>query len=130
MPARVTVSRELSSLFAVLANPHRVRLVEELREGEVDVNGLQKALGISHSSVSQHLAVLRAHRIVAERREGRHVFYRLTQAKLAEWVRGGLDFIERDLTQEHEIRAAVEQARVIWSPTGGEVPVRLEPTDD
>ncbi|MBK7927847.1 MAG: winged helix-turn-helix transcriptional regulator [Bryobacterales bacterium] len=130
MPARVTVSRELSSLFAVLANPHRVRLVEELREGEVDVNGLQKALGISHSSVSQHLAVLRAHRIVAERREGRHVFYRLTQAKLAEWVRGGLDFIERDLTQEHEMRAAVEQARVIWSPTGGTVPVRMEPTDD
>lgn len=130
MPARVTVSRELSSLFAVLANPHRVRLVEELREGEVDVNGLQKALGISHSSVSQHLAVLRAHRIVAERREGRHVFYRLTQAKLAEWVRGGLDFIERDLTQEHEIRAAVEQARVIWSPTGGDGAARLEPTDD
>mgnify|MGYP000913303985 CR=1 FL=1 len=130
MPARVTVSRELSSLFAVLANPHRVRLVEELREGEVDVNGLQKALGISHSSVSQHLAVLRAHRIVAERREGRHVFYRLTQAKLAEWVRGGLDFIERDLSQEHEIRAAVEQARVIWSPTGGDFPARLEPTDD
>jgi len=130
VPARVTVSRELSSLFAVLANPHRVRLVEELREGEVDVNGLQKALGISHSSVSQHLAVLRAHRIVAERREGRHVFYRLTQAKLAEWVRGGLDFIERDLTQEHEMRAAVEQARVIWSPTGGAVPVRMEPTDD
>lgn len=130
MPARITVSRELSALFSVLANPHRVRLVEELRGGEVDVNGLQKALGISHSSVSQHLAVLRAHRIVMERREGRHVFYRLAHAKLAEWVRGGLDFIERDLVQEHEIRAAVEQARVIWSPAGGEDAGRMEPTDE
>lgn len=116
MPVRATVSKELASLFGVLGNPHRVRLVEELREAEVDVNGLQRALGISHSSVSQHLAVLRAHRIVTERREGRHVYYRLTQSELAEWVRTGLDFIERDLNQEHEIRTAVEQVRVIWSP--------------
>lgn len=130
MPVRVTVSKELSALFGVLANPHRVRLVEELREGEVDVNGLQKALGISHSSVSQHLAVLRAHRIVIERREGRHVFYRLTDPSLAEWVRAGLDFIERDLIQGHEIRVAVEQARVIWSPAGAESPAGLEPSDE
>lgn len=116
MPVRATVSKELAALFGVLGNPHRVRLVEELREAEVDVNGLQRALGISHSSVSQHLAVLRAHRIVTERREGRHVYYRLTQSELAEWVRTGLDFIERDLNQELEIRSAVEQVRVIWSP--------------
>lgn len=116
MPVRTTVSKELAALFGVLGNPHRVRLVEELRDAEVDVNGLQRALGISHSSVSQHLAVLRAHRVVTERREGRHVYYRLTQTALADWVRTGLDFIERDLDQEHEIRSAVEQVRVIWSP--------------
>ncbi|MEP7367288.1 MAG: metalloregulator ArsR/SmtB family transcription factor [Acidobacteriota bacterium] len=116
MPVRTTVSKELAALFGVLGNPHRVRLVEELRSGELDVNGLQQALGISHSSVSQHLAVLRAHRVVTERREGRHVFYRLTNAELAGWVRKGLDFIERDLNQEHEIRSAVEQVRMIWAP--------------
>jgi ArsR family transcriptional regulator, lead/cadmium/zinc/bismuth-responsive transcriptional repressor len=130
MPVRATVSKELASLFGVLSNPHRLRLVEELRDAEVDVNGLQQALGISHSSVSQHLAVLRAHRIVIERRVGRHVFYRLRHTELAEWIRTGLDFIERDLDQEHEFRAAVEQVRVIWSPAAGASPARVELAQD
>jgi DNA-binding transcriptional ArsR family regulator len=130
MPVRATVSKELASLFGVMSNPYRLRLVEELRGSEVDVNGLQRALGISHSSVSQHLAVLRAHRIVTERREGRHVFYRLTQTELAEWIRTGLDFIERDLDQEHEIRAAVAQVRVIWSPASGASPASIELAQD
>ena len=116
MPGRVTVSRELAALFGVLSNPHRVRLIEELREDEKDVNGLQTALGISHSGVSQHLALLRAHRLVTERREGRHVYYRLSQPKLAQWIVEGLDFIHGELMQEEAIRAAVEQARVLWAP--------------
>jgi DNA-binding transcriptional ArsR family regulator len=111
-----TVSRELSALFGVLSNPHRVRLIEELRCGERDVNGLQVALGISHSGVSQHLALLRAHRLVTERRDGRHVFYRLSQPKLAAWIVEGLDFIHGELMQEEAIRAAVAQARVQWAP--------------
>jgi DNA-binding transcriptional ArsR family regulator len=116
MPGRVTVSRELAALFGVLSNPHRVRLIEELREEEKDVNGLQAALGISHSGVSQHLALLRAHRLVTERREGRHVYYKLSQPKLASWIVEGLDFIHGELMQEEAIRAAVEQARVLWAP--------------
>jgi len=115
MPARATVSKELADLFSVLSNPHRVRIVEELRGGEVDVNGLQIAVGISHSGVSQHLSVLRAHRLVAERRDGRRVFYHLPQPELAEWVLAGLNFVEGEIAHTDEIRSAVEQARQLWA---------------
>lgn len=115
MPARNVVSQELSHLFGVLANQHRIRIVEELRGGELDVNSLQQALGISHSSVSQHLAVLRSHRLVRERREGRHVFYRLSRPQLAAWILDGLDFLELEFDLGEKMRSAVEEVRSLWS---------------
>jgi DNA-binding transcriptional ArsR family regulator len=82
------------------------------------VNSLQGILGISHSGVSQNLSVLRAHRLVEERREGRRVIYSLSQSGLADWLRGGLRFLEGELTHSEEMRGALETVRRKWS--GGE----------
>lgn len=114
MPERVLVSRELGSLLGLLSHPHRIRIVEELRDGEMDVNSLQELLGISHSGVSQHLALLRAHRVVVERREGRHVFYRLRQPRLATWLVGGVEFISGNPDDYEEFRQAVERVKSLW----------------
>ena len=117
MPERILVTRELASLLGVLAHPHRIRIIEELRERELDVNSLQAILGISHSGVSQHLSLLRAHRIVGERREGRHVYYRLRQPELAFWLTDALRFLEPDAEESTRFRSAVERVRSIWSET-------------
>jgi DNA-binding transcriptional ArsR family regulator len=117
MPFRTTASRRLAEMFGVLSNPHRVRLVEELsRRGELDVNSLETELGISHSAVSQHLTLLRAHRIVIERREGRHVFYRLTQHGLAEWILQGLNFLQKEFEGSEPAREEIEKAKSFWTP--------------
>ena len=115
MPSRSLVAKELGQLFGVLSHPDRVRIVEELRDGEHDVNALQAALNVSHSRTSQNLAVLRAHRLVVERREGRHVFYRLVNAELAQWLLGGLQFIQADLEQTESRRSAIEEVRQMWT---------------
>ena len=115
MPSRVVVAKELASVFSILSHPDRVRIVTELRAGETDVNGLQVALGVSHSRVSQHLSGLKAHRIVQERREGRHVFYHLTQPDLAEWLIQGLRFLEGEAAHTDHVRAAVREARDLWA---------------
>lgn len=116
MPFRATTSKRLAELFGLLSNPHRVRLVEELsRKGELDVSSLEKELGISHSAVSQHLTLLRAHRIVTERREGRHVFYRLTQHGLAEWILHGLDFLQKEFEHNEPAVEEIEKARSYWA---------------
>ena len=100
MPHRVLVTKELAALFAVFAHPHRIRLIEELRDGECDVKSLQHALGISHSGVSQHLMVLRAHRLVCERREGRHVLYGLRQPGMASWLLEATEFQEYESAEQ------------------------------
>jgi DNA-binding transcriptional ArsR family regulator len=115
MPNRAFVAKELSTLFGVLANPHRVRIIEELRSGELDVNSLQAVLGVTHSRVSQQLAVLRSHRLVTERREGRHVYYSLSQPRMAQWLLGGLEFIEGEVRMGEEIRRALDEVRTLWT---------------
>ncbi len=101
-------------MTGLLSHPHRIRIVEELRDSELDVNSLQELLGISHSGVSQHLSLLRAHRVVLERREGRHVFYRLRQPRLAAWLVGGVEFLTGDPDQREEFSAAVERVKSLW----------------
>ena len=119
MPGRLLISRELAELFGILSHPDRIRLIEELGVGEVDVNGLQQALGLPHSRVSQHLSVLRAHRVVAERRAGRHVYYHLLQPELAAWVLLGADFVRSSGPGIAEFRSALRNARLAWSRDQG-----------
>ena len=72
MPSRALVAKELASIFKVVAHSDRICIIEELGDGEKDVNTLAERLELPGTRVSQHLSLLRAHRIVEERREGRH----------------------------------------------------------
>lgn len=97
MPSRTVVARELGEIFKIIAHPDRIRLIEELRGEEKDVNTLAESLGLPGPRVSQHLSLLRAHRIVDERRDGRHHYYHLIQPEIADWIVDGLSFIEGKL---------------------------------
>ena len=99
MPQRTLAARELAQVFRVLSNPDRIRLIEELRDSEMDVQTLQEALDLPQTRVSQHLATLRAHRLAECRRKGRRIYYRLTQPAMATWIVSGLVFLERELEE-------------------------------
>ena len=109
------MSKELADFLGVLSHPHRIRIIEELRDGEHDVNSLQEALGISHSGVSQHLMLLRANRLVSERREGRRVFYQLRQPEIAGWLLEATRFLEKGAVSAEELRKAINKTRKEWA---------------
>lgn len=80
LPPAADVER-LADVFRLMADPGRVRILAALLEGgEVCVHDLALVSGLSESSVSQALRLMRAHRVVASRRSGRHVFYRLNDS--------------------------------------------------
>jgi len=69
-------AERMAAVFKVLADPSRCRLVAALIEaGEICVCDLAATVGMSESSVSHHLRVLRTSGLARARREGRMVFY-------------------------------------------------------
>lgn len=69
--------RAAAALLRVLANEHRLEVLCALREGEISVGQLTHRVGLSQSALSQHLARLRADGVVATRRAGQTIFYRI-----------------------------------------------------
>lgn len=115
---RIVVCQELASLLTVLSHPDRVRIVVELGYAEQNVSSLTTILSLSSSRVSQHLTLLRAHRLVIERRDGRRHFYSLSNPELASWILGGLQFLESEQPGLEKIHSAVDKVRAIWRKPG------------
>ncbi len=66
---------EAAEFLGLLSSPHRLRILCLLIEGEMSVGELAEATQMRQATVSQHLSLLRAHKIVSTRREGTTVFY-------------------------------------------------------
>lgn len=76
-------------IFQALADPSRRGIFESLTTGEAAVKDLTARFEISQPAVSQHLAVLKEAGLVAGRREGRNVYYRVEPGglrPLVSWI--------------------------------------------
>ncbi|MFT3859947.1 ArsR/SmtB family transcription factor [Micropruina sp.] len=83
----------VSAVFKLLGDPTRARLLYALLEaGELCVCDLAAATATAEATVSQALRLLRASGVVTGRREGRNVFYRLSDAHVR---------LLLDVTREH-----------------------------
>lgn len=76
--------RMKAQLCKTFADPTRLMIIQELRNGEKSVSDLQTTLDIPQAAVSRHLAVLRERGVVQTRREGTNVYYRLSNVKICE----------------------------------------------
>ena len=79
--------------FRVLGEPMRIKLLDQLREGNATVGELQEALGASQQNVSKHLGVLHAAGMVSRTKDGNHTRYSISDPsvfELCEEVCGGV----------------------------------------
>lgn len=72
-------SYNIENLFKALADQTRLRLISLIGDSEVCVCFLVEILKTSQPKISRHLAYLRRAQIVAARREGKWMHYRLTE---------------------------------------------------
>ena len=70
---------EAARLLKALSNEKRLMILCRLGDGECAVSELMPLLGLSQSALSQHLAVLRDEGLVAGRREGVSILYRIAE---------------------------------------------------
>ncbi|HMM09281.1 MAG TPA: metalloregulator ArsR/SmtB family transcription factor [Paracoccus solventivorans] len=68
---------EASEFLKSLGNRHRLLILCQLVQGEKSVGQLAEFLQVRDSTVSQHLSLLRRERIVAGRRDGQTIWYRI-----------------------------------------------------
>jgi ArsR family transcriptional regulator len=76
-PLPADLAELIARRFRALGDPLRVRIVDLLRDEELSVNSLAEQLGAGQQNVSKHLAVLTDSGILARRKDGTHVYYRI-----------------------------------------------------
>ena len=84
-PAPETSSQDSARLWEmqadicqVLANPKRLQILNLLKWGELSVGAMVQSLGVPKANLSQHLSLMRQKGILATRRQGTAIYYRLS----------------------------------------------------
>jgi len=83
----------IAQRFRVLAEPMRIKLLDQLRGGDATVSELQEALGATQQNVSKHLGILHGAGMVTRTKDGNHVRYSIADEgvfELCEQVCGGV----------------------------------------
>ena len=80
-----------ASIFRAAGDISRLKLLHRLSDGEWCVTELADAAGVGLSTVSQQLRLLRAERIVARRRAGKHIFYSLADAHVSDLIHSAIE---------------------------------------
>ena len=95
------VLRLIAARFRALGDASRLRVLNALMPGKRSVNELVRLTGLTQTTVSRHLGVLRRERVVERQADGRLAFYRIVDPTIDELCRivcGGLgQQLARDL---------------------------------
>ena len=88
--------------FAVLAEPMRLRLIQALFEGERNVAALVAATGGTQANISRHLQHLTHANVLARRKEGLQVFYRIGDPSIHQLCELVCGSVARGLSRQAE----------------------------
>ena len=97
------VFAQFALVAKALGHPDRIELLEHVAQGERSVEALSESVGLSISNASQHLQQLRRAGMIAARRDGRFVLYRLTDESVLALLGSLRQVAERNLAEVDRI---------------------------
>lgn len=83
----------LVDFFKMLGNPTRISLLFLLMEQEAAVGALAERLGMTQSAVSHQLSLLKSNKLVRRRRDGKMIFYALSDDHVRLVMKKGMEHI-------------------------------------
>ena len=94
MSANISIEPEtqISRLFSTIGQPVRIQILAIIQHEPACVCHFEAVLGMRQASISQHLMLLRKAGLVATQREGRNIFYRLTQPNILDVIGQAAEF--------------------------------------
>jgi ArsR family transcriptional regulator len=106
----------LAELAKALASAYRIEIVEVLGQGERSVEGVAARVGLSVANASQHLRLMRGSGLLASRREGKHVLYRLSDPAVVDLLSALGRLGERNQAEVRAIMAGYFHDRDAMEP--------------
>ncbi len=97
-----------AEMCKVFSHPKRLELINVLRDKEISAGELGEKLGLAPANLSQHLAMMRERRILASRREGNMVYYRIANPQILE----AFDLLREILFEQIRQDAALIQGKI------------------
>lgn len=110
----------LAEVAKAIAHPHRLELLEQLAQGERGVEAVAGRTGLSVANASQHLQQLRRAGLVAARRDGKFVRYRLADEGALELLRALGAMAERNVAAVDRLIHSYFKERDALEPVGRE----------
>jgi len=104
-----------------IGHAHRLELLEHLGQGERGVEVLAARAGLSFANTSRHLQRLRRARLVAARRDGKRVFYRLADDAVVDLLSALRRVGERNVAEVEKVVAGYFRERDSFEPISREV---------
>lgn len=95
-----------------LGHPLRLAIVDRLKDGETAAADLIAELGLSKANLSKHIALLAHGGIVESRREGRQIFYRLTDPEIHRACTMMRSILYRRLKKGEKLASAIHSVQV------------------
>jgi ArsR family transcriptional regulator len=92
---------ELAEMFRLMSDPSRLRIILSCLAEQVSVGDMAQQLRLSPSLVSHHLRLLRAARLLQAERQGRQVFYQVTDEHVLRMLGDMVDHV----AEEHDLEA-------------------------
>ena len=107
---------EFAKVARAIAHPHRLEILEHLAQGERGVDALSARIGLSIANASQHLQQLRRAGLVASRRDGKFILYRLTDDAVLSVLSSLRQVAERNIAEVDRIVRGFFDARDDMEP--------------
>lgn len=108
--------RQFATVAKAVAHEHRLELLEALAQGERSVEILANRTGLSIANASQHLQQMRRAGLIASRREGKFIFYRLSDPAVLDLVAALTRIGERHIAEVDVIVRDYFQGRDALEP--------------
>jgi ArsR family transcriptional regulator len=84
---KTSFEKKTAKLLSVLGNPFRIKVLLAIGSGEACVCHLESVLAQRQAYISQHLMALRKANLLETRREGKYIFYKLSDPEILDLVR-------------------------------------------
>lgn len=107
------VFESAAELFGLLATPVRLKIISAVCNGERNVSELLTEIETTQPNMSQHLATLYRAGVLARRREGTQIYYRLQSERVATLCRAVCTQVAMELEGEAPLPAAERLVRAV-----------------